>query len=326
MVDGHTKLHQTEHQAGGLDEIPQGSLLPQDPTVHQGDHLLGGPDELSGIDATQLGDGRVTNTEYYMLDGVNTASQLVTKDQLDSAVQGLDWQESVLDRHDPNNGIPSSPSEGDRYLSTGTAEGWNADSIYEWNGSSWVETVPDEGFVCEVEDEDVWYQYDGTLWSQWGTAVDHGNLLGLQDDDHTQYLLIDGSRAMSGILDMDGNYIENTGTLLPHIDGDYSLGHMDNQFYCVYARTITGGTDTDGFSIGSNSDDIWMQDNVIINGHELNLNNNNKGIFKPRIIEQSSEPTVEVGEMCIWRDTSVSPTIQWLILNYAGTNNKVELA
>lgn len=106
MVDGHTKLHQTEHQAGGPDEIPQGSLLPQDPTAHQGDHLLGGPDELSGIDATQIAAGIVTNTEYEMLDGVNTASQLVTKDQLDSAVQGLDWQESVFDRRDPKAGIP----------------------------------------------------------------------------------------------------------------------------------------------------------------------------------------------------------------------------
>ncbi len=32
---------------------------------------------------------------------------------------------------------------------------------------------------------------------------DHGELAGLDDDDHTQYLLADGTRAMSGPLDVD---------------------------------------------------------------------------------------------------------------------------
>lgn len=33
-----------------------------------------------------------------------------------------------------------------------------------------------------------------------GATTDHGNLIGLLDDDHTQYLLIDGTRAMTGSL------------------------------------------------------------------------------------------------------------------------------
>jgi hypothetical protein len=37
--------------------------------------------------------------------------------------------------------------------------------------------------------------------------VDHGGLIGLADDDHTQYLLVDGTRAMSGTLDMADNAI-----------------------------------------------------------------------------------------------------------------------
>jgi hypothetical protein len=37
----------------------------------------------------------------------------------------------------------------------------------------------------------------------------HGNLLGLNADDHTQYLLVDGGRAMEGDLDMGGNDIFN---------------------------------------------------------------------------------------------------------------------
>ena len=41
----------------------------------------------------------------------------------------------------------------------------------------------------------------------------HGNLLGLSADDHTQYLLVNGGRSMSGNLDMGGNNIVSAGTI-----------------------------------------------------------------------------------------------------------------
>jgi hypothetical protein len=44
------------------------------------------------------------------------------------------------------------------------------------------------------------------------TAV-HANLLGLSSDDHKQYFLADGGRAMSGNLDMGANNIANVGTV-----------------------------------------------------------------------------------------------------------------
>ena len=44
-------------------------------------------------------------------------------------------------------------------------------------------------------------------------VTDHGALTGLTDDDHTQYLLEDGSRAMSGDLDMGTNAITNVGNV-----------------------------------------------------------------------------------------------------------------
>lgn len=44
-------------------------------------------------------------------------------------------------------------------------------------------------------------------------TTDHGSLAGLLDDDHTQYLLVDGSRTMSGGLDMNSNTITNSGTI-----------------------------------------------------------------------------------------------------------------
>ncbi len=46
-----------------------------------------------------------------------------------------------------------------------------------------------------------------------GGVTDHGDLLGLLDDDHTQYLLTNGTRSMNGNLDLGGNNIINAGLL-----------------------------------------------------------------------------------------------------------------
>lgn len=45
------------------------------------------------------------------------------------------------------------------------------------------------------------------------SLVIHGNLLELNTDDHTQYLLVNGTRAMSGALDMGMYNIANVGTI-----------------------------------------------------------------------------------------------------------------
>lgn len=62
-----------------------------------------------------------------------------------------------------------------------------------------------------------------------GGVSDHGSLSGLGDDDHTQYLLADGSRAMGGNLNMGANAITNVG----NVDGvdvsDHSSRHNPGQ-------------------------------------------------------------------------------------------------
>ena len=59
-------------------------------------------------------------------------------------------------------------------------------------------------------------------------SSDHGSLLGLGDDDHTQYLLADGSRAMSGNLNMGGNNITNTGTVDGVDVSSHASRHLPN--------------------------------------------------------------------------------------------------
>lgn len=53
------------------------------------------------------------------------------------------------------------------------------------------------------------------------TGADHGDLSGLADDDHTQYLLVDGSRALTGALDTGGNDIEDGGTTIWNASGPF---------------------------------------------------------------------------------------------------------
>ena len=58
--------------------------------------------------------------------------------------------------------------------------------------------------------------------------LDHGDLNGLGDDDHTQYLLVDGTRAMGGDLDMGSNAITNVG-LVDGVDvSSHGSRHLPN--------------------------------------------------------------------------------------------------
>lgn len=60
------------------------------------------------------------------------------------------------------------------------------------------------------------------------SASDHGNLTGLLDDDHPQYLLVSGVRAMTGNLDIGGQNITNV-NLVDGVDiPDHSARHEPN--------------------------------------------------------------------------------------------------
>ena len=92
-----------------------------------------------------------------------------------------------------------------------------------------------------------------------GAITDHGNLSGLTDDDHTQYLLHDGTRPMTGQLDLDGNAIAN----VPIISGDGTAMTVQNNV-SLTVRAVTS--------------DVRLQADagtILLVGSDLNCDSNN---------------------------------------------------
>lgn len=185
-----------------------------------------------------IGDGNQTANLFdgTVSESPSSPNDIAIKEYVDSVAQGLNWQEPVIDElNDP----PGSPTTGDRYLIDDNPTGdWvgHPNEIAEWNGSSWDFFVPEEGWAVFIEDIDLLKVFQAGDWVAFGSAIDHGNLSGLNDDDHTQYLLVDGTRAMSGSLDMGSNAINN----ITNADTE----SVSNQDYNESVGTQTGVSGT----------------------------------------------------------------------------------
>jgi len=103
------------------------------------------------------------------------ATQQSIKAYVDNRINGLDWQESVLDILDITAAAPGGAVTGDRYLldDTGPAHGdWVPSGALEWdiveyNGATWdvvYEAAADEGGATWVEDVNNQYVHNGTAW------------------------------------------------------------------------------------------------------------------------------------------------------------------
>ena len=141
-------------------------------------------------------------------------NHLTTKSYVDSLVQGLDWQDSFIDFYDPSSGLPTASGVGDRYIASATGNGWTDDYVYEWNGSSWDEIVPNEGFAARNETDDILYTYNGTTWSSFGSAITHNNLAGLQGGTTSEYYHLTSAQytaltSVGGVADASSEHIHD---------------------------------------------------------------------------------------------------------------------
>lgn len=118
-----------------------------------------------------------------------SAQDAATKAYVDSKVQGVEWQDSVLDKDTLT--PPGSPATGARYIINGIGSGgWvgHDDDIAEWNGTAWVFTDAKEGLAAWVEDEDIIYVCNGSLdWVKMTAVYSHNDLASIQGGTTNSY-------------------------------------------------------------------------------------------------------------------------------------------
>ena len=162
-----------------------------------------------------------------------------------SALEMLDWQESVESRSATP---PGTPATGQRFLVIPTATGdWTGheDEIAEYNGSSWDFVTPTPGTAVYVEDEELLYLYDGTQWEPMGMSMSHSDLQDLTNDDHTQYILVDGTRAFTSTVGGVDPVASSDLTTKNYVDGEIA--------------TISGSIITDHGALTGLGDDDHTQ-------------------------------------------------------------------
>jgi len=68
----------------------------------------------------------------------------------------------IIEWFDPTGGLPADPAIGDRYGADATANGWTIDYVYEWDGTVWVESEPEDGWmVWDLLDLIMWVFFSG---------------------------------------------------------------------------------------------------------------------------------------------------------------------
>ena len=148
------------------------------------------PSEMDYLNGTQLTlvDGSRGFTGVVAGITPTATNHLTTKQYVDSTIQGIDWQESVVFAQAAP---PGSPDTGDRYrITTGTGA-WTGydDYITTYSGTGWTMTAPNDGMAVWDESSDYHSVYNGAAWVRFGSTMSHTNLNDLDtNDDHLRYL------------------------------------------------------------------------------------------------------------------------------------------
>jgi len=121
----------------------------------------------------------------------------------------------VEDSYDPTGGLPADPTVGDRYISDDTANGWTIDYIYEWDGTSWEESIPEEGWMVWMLLDLLYYVFFSGGWMEVGSGT---------------YLSLDGES-----IDVTNGTFDLTTT------GDISVGAATVTSLTDGTATLTGG-------------------------------------------------------------------------------------
>lgn len=99
-------------------------------------------------------------------------------------------------------------------------------------------------------------------------VTDHGALTGLSDDDHTQYILVDGTRAFTGNVDIGANTLTVNSIEIVGADGEVNKAAVEDSgnWDSAYTASHTVNQDTE---LDSGVVDVDGSDNVTINQNSI---------------------------------------------------------
>lgn len=105
------------------------------------------------------------------------------------------------------------------------AEGFYVESAGAYEESDFINTSAGVGDAGKPIVLDAAGKIDNSMID--ASVIDHGQLTGLLDDDHTQYILVDGTRAFSSDQSMGGNKLTNLANATGSTDA-VPLGQLDS--------------------------------------------------------------------------------------------------
>jgi hypothetical protein len=114
--------------------------------------------------AAHITHGHITVTINGVAQTATDMSNLVGSPISEEIKEHSDFQESVSEFHDPTGALPVAPTDGLRFWSTATANGWTINRIYVWSAatSSYEDVVPTAGMQVYVESAAMLYLWNGT--------------------------------------------------------------------------------------------------------------------------------------------------------------------
>ena len=214
--------------------------------------------QISVFDAS-AGSSGVVNTGFQTFSGRKTfsslpscawmpssGSDLSNKAYVDSLVSAsLTWKRSVIAFYDFALGDPAGVAVGDRYIARYSSGPFIENFIYEWNGTDWLEFATLEGWALYVSGDtsplfaNQCIMFDSTgNWISFSGTMTHSALLGLNADDHPQYVKVNGRT---------GDIVVMTNPLdaLSHEDGSLQLlgGMSVEKNVVVHSGSVSVGVD-----------------------------------------------------------------------------------